>query len=153
MIHQSLALNEIEFLMLGCQAAEKLHDKDLLIKRMMQLRASQSSPDKIDDVEKFGFHKFPKLKTPEEFASTTKYNLFGIWEKERIKTFYTHTSHSIHDCLTKGLSKDESKLATTCFKELISYGGDKSSNYPHTHMIPFVKTMISNIKLWDELFC
>ena len=77
------------------------------------------------------YNKIPILKTPEEFGSTTEFNLFGIWENKRIKTFYYHVNESIHDSLTKGLSKEDVKIAWTCFKELLCYSGDKSSSYPH----------------------
>jgi len=44
------------------------------------LLEAQSHTENPDDVALWNFTKTPVLKTPEAFAATTKFNLFGVRE-------------------------------------------------------------------------
>ena len=74
------------------------------------------------------------MKDPEDYAKG-KFTFFGLTKSSVVEGFYVYTQSSIHECLTNNLPPELQKKAVTVFKDLLSWGGEKSSPAPYMNAV------------------
>lgn len=140
-------IDQEKFNQLAFRAAMHLKDKDLMIFRTIRMKESEFSGTK--NLEKWVISSCHLLQDPDEWASSLG---FFTNKKDKIKKFYFHQTSSIHQGLSKDLSKENNKKAVLIFKNILGFTGDKSVPYPHMCATEVLLVGISIPELRDEIY-
>jgi hypothetical protein len=119
-------IDNTKFDQLAFKAAMTLKDEQLIIWRTIRMKAFEFEGEK--NMSKWIISSCHIMKDPDEWASGAG---FFKNKKEIAKGFYFHSQKSIHESITKGLSKEQNKLACLIFSNMRGFTGDKSVPYPH----------------------
>lgn len=121
-------LYEVEhnkFNQLAFKAAMGLRDEQLIIWRTIKMKEFEFDGEK--NMSKWILSSCHIMKDPDEWAAGVG---FFKNKKELAKSFYFHTKKGIHESITKGLNKEQNKLACLIFSNIRGFTGDKSVPYP-----------------------
>jgi len=140
-------VNEVKFNQLAFKAAMHIQDEQLIIWRTIKMKAFEFEGEA--NMKKWILSSCHLLKDPDDWAAKG-----GFWKskKDLSKGFYLHSKKSIHESLTKGLNKEQNKVATMVFKNILGFTGDKSVPYPHMSGVKVLETGIKYADLRDEIY-
>jgi hypothetical protein len=140
-------IDDDKFNQIAYKAAVQLRDEELIIWRTIRMKEKEFEGE--TNMHKWILSSCHLLKEPDEWAAKAG---FFKSKKDTAKGFYFYTKKSIHESLTKNLSKDMNKKAVLNFKNILGYAGDKSVPYPHMAGVEVLTTGISYPELRDEVY-
>ena len=124
-IRAKLALSEEEFVKLQLRRANELNDPDRVVNR--EIRLKQMFLDGYGAM--FGLEQCGALRDAEDWASSRFFGL-SLNKRELAAGMLRHTTSPIHAPLTRGVGKEDAKVAVRQFRSLMAYMGDRAYPYP-----------------------
>jgi hypothetical protein len=143
-IAELLALPEEDFVKLQLKKAAELEDPVRVINRTIRLRSLFLDKHKA----MFEPHLFPKLRSPETFASS---KLLASSKKKLAEGMMYFSKTAVPMSLTE-LEPALNKEATGLFKCLLMYSGERPNPYPPAMALQVLQTGVAQPELRAEIY-
>jgi hypothetical protein len=123
-----------------------------MVQRTILIKDLEFKANDMATDEKWNFRNCPLLKDPEDYVKA-KFTFFGIGNASIIKGFYVYSPSPIHEALTRLIPADQAKRAVTVFKDILCWGGEKSSPAPYMNAVEVIAQGQQHKGLRDEIYC